>query len=441
MAFGGGTFTGQNKKLPGTYINFISIKASTAESFGRGVAAIGFNLPWGKDGEVFTVTAEEFSKNSLAIFGYGYDAPELKGLRDLFINAHTLRAYRLNSGGAKASNDYAEANCTGTRGNALKISIAKNADDATKWDVKTYMDGDAVDSQTVKAVTELKKNDYVTFKTSATLEEKAGEALSGGTDGSVTVQSHQDFIDKVQSYSFNVIGAVSDESVSNAPKVNELYANFTRRMRDEMGVKFQCVLYRCDADHEGVISVQNEVKDEGASKAELVYWITGLMAGTKTGASAMNTVYDGEYSVDADYTQAELEGFIDSGMLVLHRVDDDLRLLNDVNTLKTFTDNKGELFRRNQVIRVIDTAAGEISKVFNTKYIGSVTNNASGRVSLWADIVKIFRDLERIGAVEDFDESTVTVEAGDQPGGVVARLSAVNVAGAMEKLYMTIVIN
>lgn len=441
MAFGGGSFTGQNKKLPGTYINFISIKAAAAEAFGRGVAAMGFNLPWGKDGEVFTVTAEDFRKNSLALFGYGYDAPELKGLRDLFINAHTLRAYRLNSGGAKASNDYAEANCTGTRGNALTISIAKNADDATKWDVKTYMDGDAVDSQTVKAVTDLKKNDYVTFKSTATLAEKAGEALSGGTDGSVTVQSHQDFIDKVQSYSFNVIGAVSDESVSNAPKVNELYANFTRRMRDEMGVKFQCVLYRCEADHEGVISVQNAVKDEGASKAELVYWITGLMAGTKTGASAMNTVYDGEYSVDADYTQAQLEGFIDSGMMTLHRVDDDLRLLNDVNTLKTFTDNKGELFRRNQVIRVIDTAAVEISKVFNTKYIGSVSNNASGRVSLWADIVKIFRDLERIGAVEDFDESTVTVEAGDQQGGVVARLSAVNVAGAMEKLYMTIVIN
>lgn len=441
MAFGGGTFTAQNKKLPGSYINFVSTSMGAPAPFARGVAAIGYQLDWGKDGEVVSVTAEDFRKNSLALFGYNYDAPELKGLRDLFINAHTLRAYRLNTGGEKAANDYAAANCTGTRGNAIKIAIAKNADNASKWDVKTYMDGALVDSQTVAANTDLKPNAYVTFKTGEALAEKAGEPLTGGTSGSVTVQSHQDFIDKVQAYSFNVIGAVSDEAVSGAPKVNELYAAFTRRMRDEMGVKFQCVLYRCAADHEGVISVQNAVKDAGASKASLVYWITGLMAGTKVGASAMNTVYDGEFEIDADYTQAELEGFIDSGALTLHRVDDDLRVLNDVNTLVTFTDEKGEVFRRNQTIRVIDAAATEIAEVFNTRYIGSVANNASGRVSLWADIVKIFRELERVGAVENFDEGSVSVEAGEQPGGVVARLSAVNVAGAMEKLYMTIVVN
>lgn len=441
MAFGGGTFTRQNKKLPGSYINFVSTQMGATALFGRGVAAIGFQLDWGRDGEVFTVTAEDFRKNSLALFGYNYDAPELKGLRDLFINAHTLRAYRLNTGGAKASNDYATANCTGTRGNAIKIAIAKNADNASKWDVKTYMDGTLVDSQTVAAATELKPNAYVTFKTGEALAEKAGEALASGTSGSVTVQSHQDFIDKVQAYSFNVIGAVSDEDVSGNPKVNDLYAAFTRRMRDEMGVKFQCVLYHCAADHEGVISVQNAVKDTGVSKASLVYWITGLMAGTRVGESAMNTVYDGEFDIDADYTQAELEGFIDSGALTMHRVDDDLRLLNDANTLTTFTDTKGEIFRRNQTIRVIDAAATEISRVFNTRYIGSVANNASGRVSLWADIVKIFRDLERTGAVENFDEGSVSVEAGEQPGGVVAQLSAVNVAGAMEKLYMIIVVN
>ncbi|MBP3410479.1 MAG: phage tail sheath family protein [Clostridia bacterium] len=440
MAFGGGTFTAQDKKLPGSYINFITVKNAVQTIFGRGVAAMGLQLDWGADDEVFTVTAEEFFKNARALFGYKQDAPQMKALRDIFKNAHTLRAYRLNGGGKKAENSFATAACSGTRGNAITIAVAKNADDASKWDVKTYMDGELVDLQTVAAAAELKQSAYCIFKAEAALAENAGEAMTGGENGSVTAESHQKFIDLVQSYSFNAIGAVSDETGEDAPAVNDLYAAFTRRMRDEMGVKFQCVLFRNAADHEGVISVQNAVKDEGWSAASLVYWITGLMAGTAVGQSAMNTVYDGEFSVDASYTQAQLEGFIDSGCMTLHRVNDELRLLNDVNSLVSFTESKGEIFRQNQVIRVIDAAAGEIASVFNTKYIGKVPNSASGRVSLWADIVKIFRDLERVGAIEGFDESTVTVQQGEQARSVMAQVSAVNVAGAMEKLYMTIVI-
>lgn len=37
------------------------------------------------------------------------------------------------------------------------------------WDVSTYLDGQCVDTQTVKAATDLVANDYVVFKTSATL--------------------------------------------------------------------------------------------------------------------------------------------------------------------------------------------------------------------------------------------------------------------------------
>ena len=52
----------------------------------------------------------------------------MKGLRDLFIGAKTLYAYRLNGGGTKAENTFATALCGGTRGNDLKIVIQENAD-------------------------------------------------------------------------------------------------------------------------------------------------------------------------------------------------------------------------------------------------------------------------------------------------------------------------
>ncbi len=128
MALGGGNFTTQNKELPGTYINFVSAASASAALSGRGIATMPLELDWGKEGEVFEVTNEEFQKNSMKIFGYAFDDPKMKGIRDLFLGAKTLYAYRLNGGGEKASNTYASALYGGTRGNDLKIVIQANAD-------------------------------------------------------------------------------------------------------------------------------------------------------------------------------------------------------------------------------------------------------------------------------------------------------------------------
>ena len=70
MALGGGTFASQNKVLPGSYINFVSLASANSALASRGVATIGLELDWGKENEVFEVTAEDFQKNSLSLFGY-----------------------------------------------------------------------------------------------------------------------------------------------------------------------------------------------------------------------------------------------------------------------------------------------------------------------------------------------------------------------------------
>ena len=92
---GGGTFTAQNKKLPGTYINFSSVSKASAALSERGYAAMPLMLDWGPEDEVFTVTNGDFQKDSLRIFGYVYADPEMLPLRELFQYAQTLYAYRL----------------------------------------------------------------------------------------------------------------------------------------------------------------------------------------------------------------------------------------------------------------------------------------------------------------------------------------------------------
>lgn len=90
MALGGGTYIAQNKVLPGTYVNFVSAAAATASLSDRGYVTMPLELDWGADGEVFTVTNEDFQKNTQEIFGYPYTHDKMKGLRDLFINANTF---------------------------------------------------------------------------------------------------------------------------------------------------------------------------------------------------------------------------------------------------------------------------------------------------------------------------------------------------------------
>ena len=60
MALGGGNFLTQNKILPGSYINFVSVSAATAVLSDRGICTMPLELDWGPDEEVFTVTNEDF---------------------------------------------------------------------------------------------------------------------------------------------------------------------------------------------------------------------------------------------------------------------------------------------------------------------------------------------------------------------------------------------
>ena len=87
MALGGGTFTVQNKILPGAYINFVSAANASTTLSDRGVVAMPFVADWGKENEIIEVTNEYFLKNSNKLFGYDYTHPQMQMFRELFKNA------------------------------------------------------------------------------------------------------------------------------------------------------------------------------------------------------------------------------------------------------------------------------------------------------------------------------------------------------------------
>lgn len=438
MALGGGNWLTQNKVLPGSYINFSSVAKASATLSDRGYAAAPFVLSWGPEGEVFPVASGEFQKNSKAIFGYGYDHPKLLALREIFQHATTVYCWRLGNG-EKASCTYADAKYPGVRGNDLSIVIASNVDDTSAWDVSTYLDGQCVDTQTVKAATDLVANDYVVFKTSATLEATAGTKLTGGADdAAVTGEDHQAFLDKLEAYAFNTLCCPATEST-----VVNLYVKYTQRMRDEVGAKFQLVAWKPSADYEGVIGVWNTATHATIANVDtqaVVYWTTGAHAGVAVNKSLTNAKYDGELILDTEYTQAALEAALKAGKFMFHNVNGVTRVLEDINTLLTLSDTKGEVFQSNQTIRVCDQIANDTAVLFNTRYVGTVPNDASGRASLWGDVVKLIQELEKIRAVENFDPDTVTCEQGDKKKAVLLTINGLNIINAMAQLYMSVII-
>ncbi len=61
--------------------------------------------------------------------------------------------------------------------------------------------------------------------------------------------------------------------------ITALFAAFAKRMRDDVGKKFQVVLFRKLADYEGVVSVKNGLTSDKTSTA-LIPWVTGVIGGT-----------------------------------------------------------------------------------------------------------------------------------------------------------------
>lgn len=439
MAHGGGAWLTQNKVMPGTYINFSGLTKAAAVLSDRGIAAAPFVLSWGPEDTVFEITSDDFRKNSQSLLGYSNDAPEMLAFREIFKHATKVICYRLGSGAVKATCTYGTAKHPGKRGNDLRIVIATSIDEEGSFDVSTFLDNVLIETQTVASAGDLINNDFVDFKNDAALAATSGTNLTGGADcAEITGAHHLAFLDKIEAYAFNALCCPAAEASTIA-----IYVAFAKRVRDELGAKFQLIAWEPIADYEGVIGVWNSVTHmsiAGVDAHSLLYWVTGAQAGVAVNKSLTNSVYDGELTVNVDYTQTELEAAIKAGKFMFHNVNGMVRVLEDINSLITLTDEKGDIFQSNQTVRVCDQIANDVAVLFNTRYVGTVPNDASGRATLWNDIVKLIQQLESIRAVEEFDTDTVTVEIGENKKAVLLTINGLNIMNAMSQLYMSVII-
>lgn len=427
MALGGGTFLVQNKVLPGAYINFISRPRAMGQLGERGTVCVGLEMDWGKPG-MQTVEAAEFRTESKRLFGYDSQQEQLKELREIFLHGAKVKLYRLNGGKAATATEGAltvTAKYGGTRGNDLRITIASNVDEEGAFDVTTFLETEPMDSQTIHLLEELQENDFVTFQGTGTPTAAVGISLAGGTTEEAKGSAYTEFLAAAEAEDFQVLAYNGTDTVTK-----KLFVNFTKRLREEEGVKFVTVLHGYpEADHEGVISV--------GTAPELVYWVAGASAGAEVNESLTNTVYDGEYAVEAKQKKSDYIKGIREGQFLFYEEEGKLQVLRDINSFTSFEPTKNSDFSSNRVVRVLDGIANDVAQIFSKYYLGKQSNNADGRNLLKAEILAYHEQLMQIGAIEAFTAEDVRVEKGVEKQDVVV-YESIQPVDAMEKLYMQV---
>ncbi|MBB6733187.1 phage tail sheath family protein [Cohnella zeiphila] len=434
----GGTWVAQNKVRPGVYINFASEGASLGTVGDRGVAALGLTLPWGPAKTMMSIQSGD---DVSGLLGYDISSPQLLLVREALKRAQTLLLYRLNAG-TKATIAIGGLTATalygGVRGNDLAIAVQASADDENKFDVVTLLNGEAQDTQPGVSVAEdLKPNAWVTWSGTGALTESAGATLTGGADGTATNADHTDFLAALELEDFQTVALSSTDST-----LKGVYAAFARRLRDDEGKKIQVVLENDPtADHEGVISVKNGVVlTDGTvlTAAQATAWVAGATAAATIAESLTYKAYDDATDAAPRYTNSQIEAALEAGEFLFTSSNGKAIVEQDINSLTSFTPDKGKPFRKNRVIRTLDGIANDFKRIFESYYLGKVNNDTDGRSLLQTEIASYLESLQNAGAIQNFDAKTdVSVAAGTESDSVYVELH-VQPVDSIEKIYMKV---
>lgn len=446
----GGIWTSQNKTLPGVYINVKSQGNVNANVGTRGVVAIAEPLSWGPTGVVQEITPGE---SLVPYIGYDVTQPQALFLREMMKGSNVtsgpirILLYRpTGTSGAAATGTIGALTVTalymGVRGNDISIIISEEVDNEGTYDVQTVVDGSIVDEQAVTDLSQLTANSWVKWTgTGTTITETAGQALSGGKDPTVATTDYSTFLAAIEPYTFDVIAYDGSEQT-----VIQAYAAFAERISNSVGKKCQAVAagqYAIAADSEYMIGVQNGVVlDDGTTLTpqQAVWWVAGAEAGALYYQSLTYAEYPNAVAASPKLTESELTEAVQSGAFCF--IDDfgAAQVCTDINTLTTFTVDKGKEFRKNRLMRVLMQFSNDVYAYFATSYIGKVDNNDAGRNLLKGWIVGYLNEMEANNGVQNFTAEDVEVLPGSEVDAVVINVS-IQPVDSVEKIYMTVTVS
>ena len=443
----GGTWTTQNKVLPGVYIRFQSSGGLNLTVGERGTVAICEPMSWGPVGQIMTVEA---GADTTPFCGYDITQPQAQFLQQIFLGTNVTNpptkvllyrpsATSSSQATATLSPLTATALYPGARGNGITVVITALTEPESSFSVQTLVDGTVVDEQTAANVSDLVANDWVTWSGSGALQANSGTPLTGGADGTVETTAYTTFLTNLEPYQFDVL--IYDGSEST---VQTAMASFVQRMVEENGQWCQLVAAGMTSpDSQYVINLNNGViLSDGTTLTaqQATWWLGGAEAGASYNESLTYAQYPGAVDVSPKLTKSQMIEAIQGGQLCLMEEFGSVKVLTDINSLTTYTASTGEVFSKNRTIRVCASIANDIYEQFSQTFIGRVNNNTEGRALFKASIVGYLTELQNAEAIQNFTADDVEVLEGNTNDSIVVNV-AIQTVDAVEKIYMTVTVS
>lgn len=438
----GGTWETQNKPLPGVYLRFRT-KAGLGLNVGeRGTATICEPMSWGPVGKMMEVEPTD----DVSLFcGYSLTAPQARFIREIFKGSNRTAApkklllYRPPAtGAAEASVKIGGMDVTalypGIRGNDIVVAVSESPDAEGVFTVTTIVDGERKNSQQGKTSADLSPNAWVKFSGTAALTATTGAALTGGVDGKVEASAYADYLTQVEKSRASVLIYDGTDAV-----VKAAMQSFVVRMAQETGRYCQLVASEMEnPDTQFVINVlSGAVLEDGVqlTPAETCWWVGGAQAGASFNQALTYASYPGaKTAVTADTVQ--LTGGA-QGRFILFSEDGAVKVLQDVNSLVTFTPETGKAFSKNRTMRLCAAIASDVYSQFSNNYLGVVDNDPDGRNMFKAAVVSYMVTMERQHAVKDFTPEDVQVLEGEDSDAILVLIGFTPV-DSVEKIYVAV---
>lgn len=418
-------------KIPGFYNRF---KTKAEERIGtgiHGILAMPVKSDWGPTNEVVSIKNEKELKK---MFGENMNFTAYKlGRLALLGNPKALLLYRLVDGSEKTSTltlkssdqeakDLIKLETKYPTTRKFNVTVKTNLVDDNKKDIILFEEnkilftssGENID-EIVTRINENIENNYIVAKkienNTGTLVNIVNTPLTGGNNGDKVNNEH--YLNAMSAFEgYNIDGFTLDGATD--PALQASVKEWVIRNKDEginiiafVGGPKEEKLEQANSkskefNHEGIVNVFAHATYEGIkyTQAEVAVYIAALGTGQGLGESLCNfvTIFD---NVEPRLSKTEIENALESGTLVLSKDDDDVIIVDDVNTLKNYTDDKSDVFGSIRAVKFLNAVDGDTS-LKRKDFVGKVSNDDTGRTLIICALKQYFETLAKEGIIKDF---------------------------------------
>ncbi|NFO03120.1 phage tail sheath protein [Clostridium botulinum] len=428
-----GTWSEKDKpKIPGFYTRMQIVAEESANNI-QGILAMPVKSNWGPAKTVTSITQERHLKNT---FGDSMDFTAYKlGRLALLGRPKELLLYRLIDSSAKAgelvlknteSNGAIKLATIYPSSRKFNVTVRTNLVDSTAKDIILYEDTtQLVEVRALKGtieeiVNKINKSslsDYIVASkdesTTGTLVDVVNTPLKGGNDGTsnITNTEYLEAMKAFESYSIDgfALDGVTDVNLHESIKTwvnqcNKEGLDILAFVASESGSLSQSNAKSKEYNNYLMHNVYlQSCIYEGVTytPAEVTVYVAALALGKNLKESVCNeiTIFD---SVQPRLSRSEIESALEAGTIVFDVIDNEVVIVDDVNTYKNYKNEKEEALGNIRAIRFINTVNKQTADA-GKDYIGKISNDETGHTLVLCGLKTFFETYQKLGIISKFN--------------------------------------